>query len=340
MVLWQADPTVVRVRWFRAPPGAPLVPQPNPFVSSVWDETKASINPALGESLFARYDPEKGANTEGYAGVQPCGPVAAWRQGGVHGQTPPLTTDALGVSPCCKLWSQLPEGGAGLGGSAIIPGQAIVGLGGVGLGGSAQVQGTIIIGTGGVGVGGTALVYGFYAGVGGVGVGGTAEVDSDVPIIGEIRLFGADVSPVGWLECDGNAVSQSTYSALYAVLATTWGPDSGGNFTLPDFRRRVPMGRGGTAVGPPSNTIGQAGGEEAHLLSAAESGLPSHSHPGALAGQIWGTSGGAGTVQAGAGLTTLYAASGTDNNTATDAVSAHNNVQPSAVVKYMIYAGA
>ena len=40
--------------------------------------------------------------------------------------------------------------------------------------------------------------------------------------------------PSGFLECDGSAVSRSTYSALFAIVGTTYGAGNGSTtFTLP-----------------------------------------------------------------------------------------------------------
>lgn len=46
--------------------------------------------------------------------------------------------------------------------------------------------------------------------------------------------------PAGWLFCNGNAVSRTTYADLYAVIGqNTYGTDPAGQFYLPDLRGRV-----------------------------------------------------------------------------------------------------
>jgi len=43
--------------------------------------------------------------------------------------------------------------------------------------------------------------------------------------------------PTGWLECDGTAVSRTTYAALFALIADDYGPGNGTTtFNLPDYR--------------------------------------------------------------------------------------------------------
>lgn len=51
--------------------------------------------------------------------------------------------------------------------------------------------------------------------------------------------------PAGFLECDGSAVSRTTYASLFAVVSTTWGAgDASTTFNVPDLRGRVRIGRG------------------------------------------------------------------------------------------------
>ena len=65
---------------------------------------------------------------------------------------------------------------------------------------------------------------------------------------GSLTSYVGAAAPSGWLLCDGSQVSQSTYSALYAIIgANKFGTDTGGNFFLPDLRGRVPVGLGTNA---------------------------------------------------------------------------------------------
>ena len=57
--------------------------------------------------------------------------------------------------------------------------------------------------------------------------------------VGEITAFGGQTNkvPSGWLLCDGRAVSQTRYRALYDVVGDSWGPgDTNTTFNLPDLR--------------------------------------------------------------------------------------------------------
>jgi len=90
--------------------------------------------------------------------------------------------------------------------------------------------------------------------------------------------------PTGFLECNGAAVSRSTYSALFAIVGTTYGAGDGSStFLLPDLQDNVAVGKSGTkalASTGGANTVastGNVGGSTANAtLSTAQ--LASHSH--------------------------------------------------------------
>ena len=54
---------------------------------------------------------------------------------------------------------------------------------------------------------------------------------------GAVFYFAANSAPSGYLEADGAAISRTTYSALFAVVGTTFGSGDGSTtFNLPDLR--------------------------------------------------------------------------------------------------------
>lgn len=88
----------------------------------------------------------------------------------------------------------------------------------------------------------------------------------------------------GFLECNGSAVSRTTYADLFAVIGTTYGSGDGSTtFNLPDLEDNVPVGKSpnkALASTGGANTVtstGNVAGSTANAtLSTAQ--LASHSH--------------------------------------------------------------
>lgn len=148
---------------------------------------------------------------------------------------------------------------------------------------------------------------------------------------GFILAFGAGTAPSGWLECDGAAVSRSTYSALFAIIGTTYGAGDGSTtFNVPDLQGRVIVGQGGSTVNrTPTDleNIGDTFGSQTHTLTVDE--LPSHTHQ---YDYIRSRRGSPHIHMNHAGDSKLDRI----NTTATGGDQAHNNIQPSIVINYLI----
>jgi len=101
---------------------------------------------------------------------------------------------------------------------------------------------------------------------------------------GLIIPWSAASIPSGFLECNGTAVSRSTYSALFAVISTTYGVGDGTTtFNLPDLQDRTIVNKsnnknlaqtGGANTLAPTGNIGGNSGNT--TLSSAQ--IPSHTH--------------------------------------------------------------
>ena len=66
-----------------------------------------------------------------------------------------------------------------------------------------------------------------------------------VPVmpVGCVIPFAGAAAPTGWLLCQGQAVSRTTYAQLFSVIGTTYGSGDGSTtFNLPDMRGRVAVG--------------------------------------------------------------------------------------------------
>src|ERR1700710_273230 len=95
------------------------------------------------------------------------------------------------------------------------------------------------------------------------------------PYIGEIRMFGGNFAPNGWLFCQGQLLSIADYDTLFNLIGTTYGGDGQTTFALPDLRGRVPIHRG-TASSHTTYVIGQRAGSESVTLTTST--MPSHNH--------------------------------------------------------------
>ena len=105
-----------------------------------------------------------------------------------------------------------------------------------------------------------------------VAAGNHTHSDLGAPV-GSIMIWAGSTAPSGWLLCDGTAYSTATYSALYAVIGTTYGSGSG-TFLVPNLKGRIPVGL--NSADASFDTRGETGGEKTHTISTAE--LPAHNH--------------------------------------------------------------
>jgi len=90
--------------------------------------------------------------------------------------------------------------------------------------------------------------------------------------------------PSGYLECNGQAVSRSTYAALFAIVSTTYGTGDGSStFNVPNLSDNVPVGKSNNkalASTGGANTVTSTGNIAGSTANATLSTpqLASHSH--------------------------------------------------------------
>jgi microcystin-dependent protein len=83
--------------------------------------------------------------------------------------------------------------------------------------------------------------------------------------------FAMPSAPTGWLECNGAAVSRTTYSVLFATIGTTWGAGDGSTtFNLPPDRYRRGRNAAAAAVGTLQADQNKS---HTHLVSGNTAGL-------------------------------------------------------------------
>jgi microcystin-dependent protein len=91
--------------------------------------------------------------------------------------------------------------------------------------------------------------------------------------------------PSGFLECNGQTVSRSTYAALFAIVGTTYGAGDGSTtFAVPDLQDNVAVGKSNNkalASTGGANTVTSTGNVAGSTANATLSTpqLASHSHP-------------------------------------------------------------
>jgi len=160
---------------------------------------------------------------------------------------------------------------------------------------------------------------------------------------GTVSAFAGSAAPTGYLLCDGSPVNRTTYAALASVLEDPSAPgtyiygngDGSTTFNLPDLRGRVVAGLGESLLGATADTLGEDNGliadTKEHLLTSAESGLPDHTHKIAQQSNSNNVTGSLNNILTGSTLSTTGVVGGPQ-----DASSAHNNVQPTIILNYII----
>lgn len=159
--------------------------------------------------------------------------------------------------------------------------------------------------------------------------------------------YAGSSAPTGYLLCDGAAISRTTYSSLFGIVGTTYGVGDGSTtFNIPDLRGRVIAGQddmGGTSAnrltgqsgGLNGDTLGATGGTETHTLSTLE--IPAHDHDITTTFKNNNTNGVAGNFPTGTNQNPPNTtASNTEAVQNTGGDQAHNNVQPTIILNYII----
>lgn len=155
---------------------------------------------------------------------------------------------------------------------------------------------------------------------------------------GMIMPFAGTSAPTGWVFCDGAAISRTTYADLFTAIASTYGAGDGSTtFNVPDLRGRVIAGQddmGGTSAdrltaqtgGIDGDTLGAVGGTETHTLALTE--MPNSFYYNSNLSQV--------TLDNFASYNDTARVSDVITHTTQGGGGAHNNVQPTIVLNYII----
>lgn len=105
-----------------------------------------------------------------------------------------------------------------------------------------------------------------------------AEIPGSFLPVGTMLDYAGGTVPPGYLICAGQAISRTTYAALFSAISTTWGiGDGSSTFNVPQCARAGTIGSGGVQVSGPATTVGST--YSAQVQAIPTSALPAHVHP-------------------------------------------------------------
>jgi microcystin-dependent protein len=190
----------------------------------------------------------------------------------------------ISSSQVVTLTNPLAAGSGGTGvsslgtGVATALGQNVTGSGGIVLGTSPSVDSPTLTGT--------PIAPTAAAGTNTTQIATTAFVQANNVPTGSLLMWSTSSAPIGYLICDGTAVSRTTYAALFAVIGTTFGSGNGSTtFNVPNYTNRMPYG----------TTVGATGGSaDAIVVSHTHTATSTVTDPGHLHGVNGRLNGGGG----------------------------------------------
>lgn len=154
------------------------------------------------------------------------------------------------------------------------------------------------------------------------------------PYVGEIRMFGGNFAPAGWMFCEGQLLPISENETLFQLIGTTYGGDGQNTFALPDLRGRIPIHQGNGFI------LAETGGVEEVTLTINQ--IPAHSHAFLATTDQGNTKSPANAVMATATQGEVYIISTPTGTLAPGSISSiggsqpHNNFQPYLCVDFII----
>lgn len=160
--------------------------------------------------------------------------------------------------------------------------------------------------------------------------------------IGSILPFAASAAPAGWFNCEGQAISRTTYASLYTLVGNGYGAGDGSTtFNIPNLQGRFPLGQQGLTY-----FMTTAGGAATVALTQAQ--LPAHDHGSAgghthigtvgFSGQFGPTGGGQIVLANAAGTEPFTSNNGSHSHGSVGSGQGHENMPPYLVINYIIRA--
>jgi microcystin-dependent protein len=155
------------------------------------------------------------------------------------------------------------------------------------------------------------------------------------PYVGEIRMFGGNFAPAGWMFCQGQLVAISELETLFNLIGTTYGGDGQSTFALPDLRGRVPIHQGNGFI------LAETGGVPEVTLSVQQ--MPSHNHAYIASTAVANSNSPANQILGQSTQRAIYFEASTTTNLASNSIAPpiggsqpHDNMQPYLCVNFII----
>lgn len=149
-------------------------------------------------------------------------------------------------------------------------------------------------------------------------LGTSADVYARLVRTGTVMAWTSSTVPAGWLECNGAAISRSTYAELFGAIGTTYGVGDGSTtFNIPDYRGQFLRGwANGQSTDPDrASRTNRGDGTTGDAVGTKQAGATaSHTHSATLSASVNGT---LNTTATASGSTLTVSTSGTLSTTAT-----------------------
>ena len=154
------------------------------------------------------------------------------------------------------------------------------------------------------------------------------------PYVGEIRMFGGNFAPAGWMFCDGQQLPISENETLFQLIGTTYGGDGQETFNLPNLQSRVPIHQGNGFI------LAEAAGVESVTLTTQQ--IPVHTHPFLAAATAGNETNAQNNLPANSSVVEFYVNIAPDANMNAAAITPaggsqpHENLQPYLCINFII----
>jgi microcystin-dependent protein len=160
------------------------------------------------------------------------------------------------------------------------------------------------------------------------------------PFVGEIRMFGGNFAPAGWMFCQGQLLPISENETLFNLIGTTYGGDGQQTFQLPNLAGKVPAHAGSNAG--TTYVQSQTGGATQVTLTTQQ--IPNHNHAliGATSGGVTSPSNAYPGSAIGGPNPTIYGQTTPNTTFDPSTISAqggnqpHDNMQPYQAITFII----